>query len=250
MAKKEAVEEVKENLPVNWQDEMAKYAGEVAKIFTAPVQPVSTRSGVLTINGAAQPENKVECIIVASVFENSYFGSAYDPDNIQPPACYAHSPNKTSGMIPAANVPNPVSASCQGCPNMEWGSAPGSSKGKACKEKVKIAFIPAGVKPEEVETAEVALLSIPVTSVRNFNKHVSIAAATTQRPPWGVITEISLTPDPKSQFKVNFDIKGLIEEPMFQPVHGLTNRAQELLLQPYDYSSQGPAEEVDTSKIS
>jgi hypothetical protein len=53
---------------------------------------------------------------------------------------------------------------------------------------------------------DVAFLKLPVTSVKNYSKFVKQLSADMRRPPHGVITNIFLEPDPKSQFKVSFEL--------------------------------------------
>jgi hypothetical protein len=54
--------------------------------------------------------------------------------------------------------------------------------------------------------AEVAFLKIPVMSVKNYSKYVKQLSADLRRPPHGVITNIYLEPDAKSQFAVKFEV--------------------------------------------
>jgi hypothetical protein len=54
--------------------------------------------------------------------------------------------------------------------------------------------------------AEVCYLKIPVMSVKNYSKYVKSLNADIRRPPHGVFTNIYLEPDPKSQFKVSFEL--------------------------------------------
>ena len=66
---------------------------------------------------------------------------------------------------------------------------------------------------ESVASAEVAALRPPVTSLKNYANYVQTVAATLKRPPLAVITELSVVPDPKTQFKVVFNVVKAIEDP-------------------------------------
>jgi hypothetical protein len=63
-----------------------------------------------------------------------------------------------------------------------------------------------------VEAAEVAALRPPVTSLKNYASYVQTIAATLKRPPLAVVTEISVVPDPKTQFKVVFTMVRSIDD--------------------------------------
>jgi hypothetical protein len=224
----------------NWKDEMAKSAKAVAEQHTAPVSGISLKSGVMSYNGEPVPGNKLECIILTSVFENTYFPGRYDPDKIVPPACYSKSVHK-EGMVPYENVLDQQGDACATCANSQWGSDPNGGKGKACKEKVKLAIIPAGLDSTQVATAEVAIMTIPVTSVRNWGNYTNLLAAKYARPSWGISSFISVKPDAKTQFKVNFEEGVPLADDMLGAVHDRIAKATEALLDGYDY----PDEEED-----
>ena len=59
---------------------------------------------------------------------------------------------------------------------------------------------------------EVAALRTPVTSVRGFATYLQKIASTTRRPLSAVVTKISLVPDAKTQFKLNFDFVRTIDD--------------------------------------
>ena len=51
---------------------------------------------------------------------------------------------------------------------------------------------------------EMCMLKIPVTSTANFSSYVRQISVLLNRPIIGVITEVSVHPDPKNQFAVQF----------------------------------------------
>ena len=63
-----------------------------------------------------------------------------------------------------------------------------------------------------VNGGEVAALRTPVTSVRGFATYLQKIASTTRRPLSAVVTKISLVPDAKTQFKLNFDFVRTIDD--------------------------------------
>jgi hypothetical protein len=60
--------------------------------------------------------------------------------------------------------------------------------------------------------AEVAALRTPVTSVRGFATYLQTVASATKRPLSAVVTNISIVPDPKTQFKLQFKFVRTIED--------------------------------------
>ena len=57
-----------------------------------------------------------------------------------------------------------------------------------------------------------AALRTPVTSVRGFATYLQKVASATKRPLSAVVTRISVVPDAKTQFKLNFDFVRAIED--------------------------------------
>jgi hypothetical protein len=57
---------------------------------------------------------------------------------------------------------------------------------------------------EHFATAAPAYMKLPVTSVNGYAAFVNQVASSLKRPPFGVITKVSVVPDAKSQFRVLF----------------------------------------------
>jgi hypothetical protein len=87
-------------------------------------------------------------------------------------------------------------------------------------------------------TAEFAKLDLPVTSVKNYSSYVNALAASANVPTWAAITEISVTPDLKTQFKVNFrPMRVLPNEQVLDAVMRRLDAANALALEPYEETS-------------
>lgn len=208
-----------------WAREAEKYAGE-EKVTGGAF--ISTRGGVLSFDDEELPGNRMCVVILDAVRENTYYAGKFDPDNVLPPVCYAFG-RSDDEMEPHHTMDvdeyfEPQAESCSVCPFAEWGSSD-TGRGKACSNRRRLALIPAGIyskrrgsrdydlelfdDPEHFEEADIAYLKLPVTSVKNWSQYVNSLNKNVQRPPYGVITEIALVPDKKSQFKLEFE---LIEE--------------------------------------
>ena len=199
----------------------------------------SMKSGVLSFDDNPLPGNQMAVVILADIMENSWYEGAYDPSVPASPKCFAFGRHEDA-MEPHVKVDQEDYFErqhdvCQGCPRNEWGSAP-TGKGKDCKNVMRLAMIPAGqykgkgsgrnityeldLYEDEAHfaRAEVAFMKVPVMSVKNYAKYVKQLAADIGRPPWGVITNVYLEPDPKSQFKVSFELVDTLDTDLLPAV--------------------------------
>lgn len=232
-------------------DVLARLA-EKAKEASAKERPaisrISLKSGVMTYGGTPIAGNKMEAVVLAAAFRNVYYAGRYDPNNIVNPNCFALALDDEN-MAPHENVSNPVHPTCAGCPNNEWGSDPNGGRGKACKQTRRLVMIPGGVvdkTDKEVLEAEMAVMDIPVTSVKNYSQFVNTLAASAGVPPYAAVCEISTAPDAKTQFKVNF--RGMRIVPNVEVLNAIEKRldgANRLGLEPYEETSNAepPSEE-------
>lgn len=199
----------------------------------------SLQAGVLSYDQNPLPGNQMAVIILADIMENSWYEGEYDPSTPASPKCFAFGHHEDA-MEPHEKVDQEEyfdrqHDTCNGCPRNEWGSAP-KGKGKDCKNVMRLAMIPAGqykavgngrnksieYEPYEEEAhfarAEVAFLKIPVTSVKYYSKYVKQLAGDIGRPPHGVITNIWLEPDPKSQYKVMFELMDRVDDALLPTI--------------------------------
>jgi hypothetical protein len=128
---------------------------------------------------------------------------------------------------------------CKTCWANEWGSAE-RGKGKACSNRRRLALIPAGtytpvkgggfeLEVEEdaahYQSTDVAYMKLPVMSVKGFAAYLKQVAEQFKRPLHGVLTRIYVEPDPKSQFRVKFELIEVIEDADIMPVLMQRNKA-------------------------
>lgn len=198
-----------------FEDQLAALAIESVKAEQSSLATafLSTKGGNLTYRGDVITGNKLACVVLAAPIERLYYSSRYDPTKVTGPDCFAISATAT-GMAPSSASPAVQHATCEGCPKNEWGSAPNGGKGKACRETRRLLLIPADSigSVDAVKAAEVAALRPPVTSLKNYATYAQTLAATLKRPPLGVISEVAVAPDAKTQFKVVFNMVKAIED--------------------------------------
>lgn len=193
---------------------------------------LSTRGGILTFGEEELPGNQACVIILDAVRENTYYSAKFDPDTPAAPVCYAFGrdgdemePHESMSKAPDYFVPQ--SASCDVCPMNEWGSAD-QGRGKACQNRRRLALIPAGVytpkrgsrdfdldlftDAKHFQSAEIVFLKLPVMSVKDWSKFVTNIAGSHNLPPYGVVARVSLEQDPKSQYRVKFEMLEVVSD--------------------------------------
>jgi hypothetical protein len=215
-----ATEEKQEGTEViNWEKQLEADAAIAAKQEenTSTGTFFGLKAGQLTWDGEAVKGNSMVCIILGSIHENVYYTGAYDPEVRQGPKCYAfgHDEKILKPHEKVFEAGNEENAECTGCPQNEWGSAL-KGKGKACRNTRRLAIIVAGTltksgdyelfeDTEHFETTTLGFMKLPVTSTKGFASYVKSAAGVLRRPPYALITKVSVTPDTDTQFKVNFE---------------------------------------------
>jgi len=224
-----------------WQDRMAKLATAAVEqeASVSSGQFVNTRTGQLTWNGSPVVGNKLKVIIADAIMENAYYEGEFDPDNPQPPVCFAFG-RKEKELKPHADSVEPQHETCAGCPQNEFGTAD-RGKGKACKNIRRLGLIAADpLTQEAIEKGEVAYLKTPVTSVRGWAAYVRTLEALDHLPPQGVVTEISSVVDAKTQFKITFNKVGNVPDKLMGAVMDRHDEVVNAIEFPYSPPSSEP----------
>lgn len=231
----------------NYNEELARYAAATleaekptgGKFF-------SLKSGQLSWGGEPLPSNQMAVIVLSSIFENTYYQGEYDPDVMRGPTCYAFA-SREDDLAPHADVlaaGQGQADKCKGCPKNEFGSAERGS-GKACKNSRRLSVIPAGTYTKRGDltlfeeehlfaSAEVGYLKLPVTSVKNWASYARGIAQQIKKPVFAVVTNIRLEPDPKTQFKVQFELIQELPDEFIGTVLARVKQAEEDILFPYE----------------
>lgn len=245
--KKPAAKTSKSKAVATWEEELAKEA-EVAAAMEANAgggQFFSIKGGALSWNDAPIPDNEMAVIILDSVLENVYFEGPYDPDTPQAPVCFAfgRAEDEMGPHLIVTDAGQQLHEQCDGCEMNEWGSAD-VGRGKACRNTRRLAMIPAGQfdrsgefevfeDAAHFETAQVGYMKLPVTSVNGYAAFVKQVAGALKRPPFGIITKVSLVPDDKTQFKVVFEPMEKVGDELMPIVMDRHNEAKTLIEFPY-----------------
>lgn len=255
---------------VDWEkqmEEQARIAAEAQRSSGGGGKFFSMQAGVLSFDGTPLPGNQMAVIILADIMENSWYDGPYDPNTPASPKCFAFAKHEDA-LEPHVKVDQDEyferqHDTCNGCPRNEWGSAP-VGKGKDCKNVMRLSMIPAGVYKQqgkgrnatyELELydedahfakAEEAFMKLPVMSVKNYSVYVKMLAADVRRPPHGVITNIYLEPDPKSQFRVMFELIEPVSSEYLNTIMQRHKAAQSAI--DFPYSPPIDKDEQDTGR--
>lgn len=223
-----------------WDERLAQLAGIAAKTEESVGgggQFISTKSGQLSFDGAEIPGNKMRVVVIDHILENAAFEGRFDPDAPQSPVCFAFG-RDADEMVPHDNSVDKKNDTCSGCPLNEWGSAD-QGRGKACKNIRRLALITED-QLEDIASAQPVFIKVPVTSGKAWAGYVKQLNSTLGRPPLAVVTEISLVPDPKTQFKMQFKLCEEIED---GDVIGDLIQLYERVSKEIDFPYQPPSED-------
>jgi hypothetical protein len=229
---------------VTWKEKMAMVTAQAAAMEAPKGGFLSFKSGRLSYDDTPIPGDKMNVVIIDFLLENGMFREKYNAMKPASPMCYAFG-REESELKPHPDCEEPQHTDCATCPNNEWGSDPEGGRGKACKNSRRIAVIPAdtllsGV--DAIKKANVVMCKLPVTSIKIFSKYVNQIVKVLEKPPFAMVTELSLTPNPATIFQVNWkavdEVRG---DDLLQALYEKHVATEKLLFQPY------PKMEEDTA---
>lgn len=229
----------------NYDEELAKMAKAATKVETAETSQITCKAGILMYNKEPVKGNALDVIIIASTHANLYYEKEYDPNNPTNPVCYAYSEDPdTKPLQPHPKCQKPQSDFCETCWANKWRSDPKGGKGKACKNSRRLGMIPAGVEVDDIPTAEIATMNLPVTSVAPWGTYVNKLSTLYRRPPLGVITTIGAEPDVKTQFKITYKTGPLISNEYLPNLFAKAKEAMGLLEKAYEWNPEETEEQA------
>lgn len=223
-----------------WDEELAELIGDTEKQVDhlGGGKFFSLAGAQLSLGGAPIPNNEVAVVVAYSVLENVYYEGRYDPDNPGSPLCYAFSPTE-EGMAPHDDCADPQNETCTGCPLNEWASAE-TGRGKACRNRIRLALIPAGVLDEgtfepadSLNAGELAFLNLSPTMLGSYGKYVKELKARLELPVQRVYTKIKVSPHSKNQVQISFEPLGELPAKLGGQLVESVRMAKELIATPY-----------------
>lgn len=226
---------------VKWDEELlrrSQIAVATADSTSGGAKTISTKGGVLTVDGAEVPGNKFNVIILDHCIEHAYYAGKYDSDNPQPPDAWALGRDASTLRWDEKSIPEYAGELTKDSDINQFGSAE-TGRGKAAKNIQRLMLITEH-DLEDIGSAEARMLKVPVMSVKGWNGYVKRIAESMRRPPLGVITEISLKPDPKSQWKMEFKLVEEVDAEYFEELFAKADSVEADLFRGYE-----PREEDD-----
>ena len=179
----------------------------------------------------------VDLIIMGFTHVNTYYAHAFDSKNPVAPNCWAISDSGVQ-MQPGPTAPERQSETCEACPQNVFGSADGREGGaKACKNTYRLAVL----DHTDPEQAEMAIISVPPTSMKVLNKYLRGLEVVKGRPPWGVVTHFSFEEASKYP-TLQLKMQALIDHPkLYAALRERLPEAMRMINEPFDSGSYLPA---------
>jgi hypothetical protein len=241
---------------VDWKAALNQQVDTVKKMVDHDGIPViSLKNGRMSMNDELLPNDEIEVVILAHIFEKSWYDRAYDPDNKDGPDCFALGDDQYN-MFPHDNVPKPPNDSCKGCPMAEYGTAL-QGKGPACKTRMKLLVVaaPANMDADFLtnKDLEFALYKTQPTSVVNFSgkKGYLKQLASNGMACWGAVTKIMIKPHPKKMNETTFSaVRPLGDDAMMAAAFSRIPEAEAALLEAFTYEDEDkdkPVSETGTA---
>ncbi len=181
------------NLPANIDEQLKQEVAELSARVQAPTGIMIKLGKDKTFrmpDGTSSP-GPLNAVIVDFVNRNTYYDTKYNEKNPVPPVCFAI--NKVlKDMRPSDNSPKKQNETCAGC---EQNKFPEEGGPKPCKNTRLLALM----MPNAKDDSPILVLAVSPTALKSFDGYVGSVAKMFNKPPIGVITEISF--DPSSEFQ-------------------------------------------------
>lgn len=226
-----------------WEEELAKRAQIAANMEANAIGQgnfISLRGGQLKYRDNIVPGNKMNVIVLDHLLEYTYYVEDFDPDNPQNPDAFALGRDENTIRWHENSLPEYAGELCKDSDINQWGSAD-KGRGKAAKNQRRLILITEDAL-DNIEDAQPAMLKVPVMSVAGWAGYVKQLADTLKRPTLGVVTEISVVPDPKSQFRVQFKYVRNVPNDKLEGLFAKCDAVQAQLNQPYQPREDAPAD--------
>lgn len=220
----------------DWEKDLEKEASEDSAREKSGTGGLGNRLSIRNRRFTFGGENlgrTIKGVIVDFIYLRTFYGKKFDEDEPNIPRCFALSTDGED-VEPHENVDKPINPQCEDCPKNEWGS--GKGRAKACQDRRRMGLIHED-DLDDVENATIAILEIPVTSLKNWSKFVKECKDKLQRPVYGVLCELGFDEDesyPVVTFTVDSKIK---DKETVDAIKELREPLRDQLLTPYEESS-------------
>ena len=217
-----------------WEERMAAKAAQAAESASSTggtSLSIGTRGGRFKIDGAEVPDNALRAVVLDFLVDVTYYEDDFDPDDITPPTAFALGRNEKELVWDDTSHPDYAGQELRTSPVFQWGSAD-KGRGKAAKSRRRLLLISEDDLEEDIANAEVRKLMVPVTSGKSWDAYVKKIKAHNLAP-CGVLTEITIVPDDKYQFRLEFKMLGRVDDDSMSEVLDKVDSIQDDLFAPY-----------------
>lgn len=198
-------------LPDDIVGRLAQYAVKAQKAETVGGTFFGTRAAQLTFNKLPIPNNEMEVIVLASLFERTFYPTAFNPDAFESPLCFGFAVDGYDEMLPHANATEQQAEACIKCPHAAWQVMPDGKSRVPCKQIRRLSCMTIPTDAAGVANATIGYLRVPVTSTKHWAAYVQTLPQ--GLPPFAVTTKIKLHPDAKNQVRYEFTMVRRITDP-------------------------------------
>ena len=232
-----------------WDEELARYAEVAAAEHSqaAGVQnQISLKGATVNVGGTLVQGGTLSVIVLSDTQLNTYYRGGYNPTNPEGPCCFAFG---AEVMTPHAASVSKQHTECASCPKNQFGSAMRDGKpaeGKACNNTQRLMVLIAAdlktgklLSPAELAKAPLWQLTISPTNVRNWAQYVVNLRHAVVRPPFGVLSQLRVSPDPKKQINVDWAMGRLLSNEEYSVIRDRREEATDLMMVPFQTILKG-----------
>lgn len=228
----QAVATRKDSLPVDISAMLEKQKQAVMDKIGRPSSSVVgiKQNKTMVLPDGDSTSEPVDFVILDFVSMNTYYDGVYDPNNVQPPVCFAIGENPDN-LIASDRSPEKQSDTCASCPMNRYESA-ARGKGKACKNMRVLAVMKANATEEDA----IWLLRVSPTGLKAYDGYVRNLAQRNNLAPVQVVTTIGF--DPKEEYpSLRFAPAAVLEQDRLAFFVSRMEEAAELIRTEPDYST-------------
>lgn len=230
------------------QAQLAQDAQTFKEDVTVERNNISIRNKIFNVGGEQLDGDRLNVIILDSVFLTTYYKGKYNAKVITPPHAFAIGRNKDTLAWHDNSHPEFAGKLCKDSDVCKWKPEGGA---KDAKEGRKLAVIIAGgdnedgsfdliTDPDYYEGAKIFYLTLAPMTVKNYVAYIN-ALAVKGLPPYAAATKLSFTNDSYAALKFNMQqqVTGLLET---TPLMDRVKEAREAIMAPLGRWDDTPIE--------
>lgn len=195
---------------------------------------------------------ELDVVILADLYDNSYYDRPYKEGVQVPPACFAIN-SAHDALAPHEASPVKQSDDCATCPKNEWGSSQnGSGKGKACRNGRRLLVAPYIRTTGAVSMGELAIVNLAPTTLTSYSEYLrklpKVGLPLPPMPMFAVATHLSFDDD-RAYPVLKFEkIDNLTDPNVLGTIMSQQPKFLEVISTPYNVADYTPPEEGSASR--